>query len=70
MIKDLRQFLRLAKEAGPYLYVKTKRPLEPELEVSTLQLKLAREGRFPVIYCPEIKGSKLPLISGSPSKSL
>ena len=63
MSKDLRQFLQLAKEAGPDFYVEVKRPLEPKFEKDVLQRKLAREGRFPVIYCPEIKGSKLPLVS-------
>ncbi|MFH0914260.1 MAG: TRAP transporter large permease subunit [Chloroflexota bacterium] len=61
--KDLRSFLKAAKEAGPEFYVEAKRPLRPELEVSALQEKLAAEGRFPVIYCPRIKGSKLPLVT-------
>ena len=63
MNKDLRQFLRLAKEAGPDFYVEVKRPLKPELEVNVIQSKLEREGRFPVIYCLQIEGSKLPLVS-------
>ena len=63
MSKDLRQFLRLAKEAGPDFYMEATRPLKPELELFVLQLKLASEGRYPVIYCPEIEGSKLPLVS-------
>ncbi len=63
MNKDLRQFLRLAKEAGPEYYVEVKKPLKPELEIDVLQLKLEKEGRYPVIYCPQIEGSKLPLVS-------
>lgn len=61
MPKDMRQFLQMAKEAGPEYYVEVRKPLKPELEVDILQLKLDREGRYPVIYCPEIEGSKLPL---------
>jgi 2,5-furandicarboxylate decarboxylase 1 len=61
--KDLRQFLKSAKEAGPDFYLELKRPLRPKLEKDVLQLKLAREGRFPVIYCPEIEGSKLPVVT-------
>ncbi len=64
MRKDLRQFLQVAKEAGPDFYAEVKRSLKPELEVGIIQHKLAREGRFPVIYCPEIEGSKLPLVTG------
>jgi 2,5-furandicarboxylate decarboxylase 1 len=63
MTKDLRQFLQVVKEAGPDFYVEVKRPLKPELEVNIIQHKLAREGRYPVIYCPEIEGSKLPLVT-------
>jgi len=61
--KDLRQFLQLAKKAGSDYYVEVKKPLKPELEVDVIQLKLDREGRYPVIYCPEIEGSKLPLVT-------
>lgn len=64
MGKDLRHFLRLAKAAGPSLYVEAKRPLKPSLEPFILQQKLLKEGRFPVIYCPEIAGSRLPLVTG------
>lgn len=63
MNKDLRQFLQVAKEAGPDFYVEVKRPLKPELEVCVLQDKFAKEGRYPVIYAPEIEGSRLPLIT-------
>ncbi|MFC1861549.1 UbiD family decarboxylase domain-containing protein, partial [Chloroflexota bacterium] len=63
MSKDLRQFLQMAKEAGPEFYVEVKKPLKPEFEKDVLQLKLTREGRCPVIYCPQIEGSKLPLVS-------
>jgi len=63
MSKDLRQFLQVAKEAGADFYVEVKKPLKPRFEKDILQLKLDREGRFPVIYCREIEGSKLPLVS-------
>lgn len=63
MAKDLRQFLQVAKEAGPDFYVEVSKPLSPELEVCVIQQRLARERRFPAIYCPEIKGSRLPLVT-------
>ncbi len=63
MSKDLRQFLKLAKELGPDFYVEVKRPLKPKYEPCVIQEKLAKEGRFPVIFCPEIEGSKLPLVT-------
>jgi len=63
MSKDLREFLEVAKSAGSDFYVEVKRPLKPKYEICVIQEKLAAEGRFPVIYCPEIEGSKLPLIS-------
>ncbi len=63
MSKDLRQFLKVAKELGPDFYVEVKRPLKPKFEPCVIQEKLASERRFPVIYCPEIEGSKLPLVT-------
>lgn len=63
MSKDLREFLRAAREAGPEFYVEVKKPLKPELETCIIQQKLAKEGRFPLIFCPTIAGSKLPLVT-------
>lgn len=63
MGQDLRDFLKLAREAGPDLYMEATRVLKPRLEINVLQLKLARQGRYPVIYCHQIEGSKLPLVS-------
>ena len=63
MNKDLRQFLQVVKGAGPDSYVEVKKPLKPVLETCVIQEKLAKEGRFPVIYYPEIIGSRLPLVS-------
>ncbi len=63
MSKDLRQFLGVVREAGPEFYVEVKKPLSPKLEPFILQQKLFKKGRNPVIYCPEIKGSKIPLVT-------
>ncbi len=63
MSKDLRQFLQVVKEAGTDFYVEVNRPLNPKLEPFILQQKLLRQGRNPVIYCPEIEGSKIPLVT-------
>jgi len=63
MAKDLRQFLETARKAGPEFYAEARRPLKPRYEVGVLQHKLAKEGRFPVVYCPEIEGSRLPLVT-------
>ncbi len=63
MGRDLRDFLKAAKEAGPDCYVEVNKPLSPYLEPCVIQQKLAREGRYPAIYCPEINGSKLPLVT-------
>ncbi|MFC2067458.1 UbiD family decarboxylase [Chloroflexota bacterium] len=63
MAKDLRQFLQVVKEAAPHLYAEIKKPLKPELEVNIIQHKLARAGRYPIIYCHEIEGSKIPLVT-------
>src|SRR3990172_5893598 len=61
--KDLRDFLDVIKKAGPKCYVEMKEPLNPYLEVGVIQHKLYKIDRTPVIYCPEIVGSKLPLVT-------
>lgn len=63
MNKDLRQFLEVAQKAGPEFYVEVKKPLKPKFEPCIIQEKLASESRFPVVYCPEIEDSKLPLVT-------
>ena len=63
MGKDLRSFLETVRRAGPDFYLEAKKPLSPYLEACVLEQKLAKQGQFPVIYCPEIMGSKLPLVT-------
>ncbi|MBI2985960.1 MAG: UbiD family decarboxylase [Deltaproteobacteria bacterium] len=80
MAKDLRTFLDKVrqmqaaggsfKEAG---IVDVKRPMSWDLEVPTLQQKLAKglrhrkidpgEARHPAIFCHKIEGSKIPLVT-------
>jgi 2,5-furandicarboxylate decarboxylase 1 len=48
---------------GPQFYVEVTKKLSPIYEVQVIQEKLAYEKRFPVTYCPEIEGSKLPLVT-------
>lgn len=61
--KNLRDFLEVVKKAGPDYYVEVKKPLDPYLEVGVIQHKLHKLDRNPVIYCPEIKGHNLPLVT-------
>ena len=61
--KDLRDFLGLLKKAGPRYYVEVKKPLNPYLEIGVVQHKLHKKDLDPVIYCPEVIGSKLPLVT-------
>ena len=63
MNPNLRDFIRAAKDAGPAYYVEVTRPLDSYLVVGIIQHKLAAQGRNPVIYCPEIKGSQIPLVT-------
>ena len=63
MVKNLRTYLEQVKKLGPEYYLEARKELSSELEVQIIQQKLAKEGRSPVIYCPEIKGSKIPLVT-------
>ncbi|MBI2860992.1 MAG: UbiD family decarboxylase [Chloroflexi bacterium] len=63
MAKDLREYLKAVRDMGPEFYVETNRPMDPRLEVCVIQHKLQAQNRFPVVFCPEIKGSKIPLVT-------
>lgn len=62
-VKDLRSFLKAARESGPDCYVECRRTLKSELEVGIIQHKLAKEGRFPALFCPQIENSTIPLVT-------
>ncbi|MBI4199640.1 MAG: UbiD family decarboxylase [Chloroflexi bacterium] len=68
MSKDLRSFLAQVKEADAKGllqetgYVEVGRRINPHLEIALLREKLAHEGRFPVIFCPEVEGSTMPIV--------
>lgn len=61
--RDLRDFLDVIRKAGPRYYVEASQRLDPHLEVAVLQHKLYKIDRNPVIYCPQIAGSELPLLT-------
>ncbi len=63
MSKDLRTYLQQVQKLGPEFYVEVTKKLSPIYEVQVIQEKLQGEDRFPVVYCPEIEGSKLPLVT-------
>ncbi len=63
MSKDLRTFLDEIRKLGPEYLVTVSRELDPIYEPCVIQQKLAREKRFPVVYCEKIKGSKRPLLT-------
>ena len=63
MSKDLRTYLEQVRKLGPEFYVEVTKKLSPIYEVQVIQEKLACEKRFPVIYCPHIEGSQLPLVT-------
>lgn len=63
MNKDLRDFLNQVREAGPDFYVEVERELDTKLEPCVLQQKLAKENRYPVIFCKKMRGSRLPLVT-------
>ena len=63
MSKDLRTFLEATRAAGPQFFATVKKPLSTRFEPSVLQEKLSRRGRYPVLFCPKIEGSRLPLVT-------
>ncbi|MBI2319734.1 MAG: UbiD family decarboxylase [Betaproteobacteria bacterium] len=56
--------MQLARSGGAEFFVEAKKPLKPRLEPFILQQKLLKGGRLPIVYCREIEGSKLPLVTG------
>jgi len=61
--KDLRDFLDVVKKGGSEYYIEINKPLDPHLEVGVITHKLYKADRTPVVFCPEMKGSKLPLVT-------
>lgn len=59
MTRDFRTFVDSVRAFNSGAYFEVNRELDPVLEVSSLQHKLALSGRFPLIYCPRVRGSKL-----------
>ena len=63
MNRNMRDFIKAAREMGPEHYVELKKPVDPYLEIAVIQAKLAAQGKYPIIYCPEVEGSELPLVT-------
>jgi UbiD family decarboxylase len=61
MNKDLRTFLGEARQLGPDYFATVSRTVDPVLEPSVIQEKLAAAGRFPVIRFENIDGASMPL---------
>ncbi|MBT5457005.1 MAG: UbiD family decarboxylase [Rhodospirillaceae bacterium] len=61
MNKDLRTFIGEARQLGPAYFANVSKQVDPVFEPCVIQQKLAAEGRYPVIRCNDIKGSRLPL---------
>ena len=63
MAKDLRTFLDSVRKLGPEYYVELKKEVDTYMEPYMIQQKLAAENKFPVIYCPHVKGYSQPLVT-------
>lgn len=63
MGKDLRTFLEEIRKLGPDYFVTVPRELDPLYEPCVIQQKLARDKKFPVVFCEKMRGSKLPLLT-------
>jgi 2,5-furandicarboxylate decarboxylase 1 len=63
MAKDLRTFLDLIRPLGPAYYLEARQPVKPEMELAALMQKLTKEGLNPVVYCPQVAGSSLPVVT-------
>ena len=63
MVKDLRSFLEDVKKAGPEYYIELKKEVSTYMEPYMVQQKLAEENKYPVIFCPKVKGYTQPLVT-------
>ena len=63
MNKDLRTFIAEIRKLGTDYFVTVPKELDTQFEPCVIQQKLAREKKFPVIYCEKMKDSKLPLLT-------
>ena len=65
MIKTLRTFLDDVRKLGPEYYIELKKPVSTDMEPYMIQQKLAADNKYPVIFCPEVKGYSQPLVTNT-----
>ncbi|MBC3938125.1 MULTISPECIES: UbiD family decarboxylase [Anaerotruncus] len=65
MAKDLRTFIDSVKAAGPKYFLELTKPVDSNLEISTLQQQMDDAAKFPVMYFDKVKGYDMPLITNT-----
>lgn len=63
MKKDLRHFLRTVEERAPELFVRIEREVSPHWELSSLQKRLERDNRLPILIFDRVTGHGLPVVT-------
>ncbi|MBI2848914.1 MAG: UbiD family decarboxylase [Chloroflexi bacterium] len=60
-MKDFRSLLKEYEEKFPEEFIRVKKPVDPQYEVTAIVRKLAREHRYPVLFFENMRGSEYPL---------
>ena len=63
MNKDLRTFLKYLEEKRPDLLARVKKEVSQKFEIPVIQEKLAKQGRYPAVFCEKVEGSTMPIVS-------
>lgn len=63
MAKDLRYFLKEVEEKQPRDFIRVKKEVDPKFELCGVVRKFQEDGRYPLVYFENVKGSKLPVVS-------
>lgn len=62
-VKDLRSFLQDLQARYPEDVVAVRKEIDPRRDVSLLAWTLGQAGRFPVVMCHRVKGSRFPIVT-------
>jgi len=63
MNKDLRTFLKYLEQRRGDLFVRVKKEVSQRYEIPVIQEKLAKQGRYPVVFCEKVESSTMPIVS-------
>jgi len=63
MKKDLRYFLKTVEDRAPELFLRIKKEVSPKWEISSIQKRLEKEGRLPILVFEKVEGHDMRMVT-------